>query len=69
MGLLLGFIAVKANKFGLFIIGALLGVILSLLLYNAILFKIETDPAELVLLITLGVLGIGFGILALIFYK
>jgi len=69
MGLLLGFIAVKANKFGLFIIGALLGVILSLLLYNAILFKIQTNPAELVLLITLGVLGIGFGVLALVFYK
>jgi hypothetical protein len=69
MGLLLGFIAVKANKFGLFIIGALLGVILALLLYNAILFKIQSNPAELVLLITLGVLGVGFGVLALVFYK
>jgi len=66
---MIGYIAIKANKFGIFIIGALLGTVIALILYNAILFKIKTDPAELVLLITLGVLALGGGILSLIFYK
>jgi len=69
LGIMIGYISIKANKFGIFIIGALLGTIIALILYNAILFKIKTNPAELVLLITLGVLGLGGGILALVFYK
>jgi len=69
LGTLFGFLLIKANKFGIFIIGCWLGTIISLLLYNAILYKIHTDPAELVLLITLGVLGLGSGLLALKFYK
>jgi len=69
LGALFGFVTVKANKFGIFVIGCWLGTIISLLLYNAILYKIHTNPAELVLLITLGVLGLGGGLLSLKFYK
>jgi hypothetical protein len=69
LGVALGYIAVKASKFGIFMIGAWFGTIISLILYNAVLYKIHSNPAELVLLITLGVLGLGGGILSLLFYK
>lgn len=69
LGCALGYITVKANKFGIFIIGAWLGVIISLILYNAVLYKIHTDPAEIVLLVTIGVLGLLGGLLSLKFYK
>jgi len=69
MGVAVGYITARTVKFGFFLLGAWLGTIISLLLFNAFLYKIEANPPELVLYICIGVLGGGFGVLAIVFFN
>jgi hypothetical protein len=50
-------------------LGGWLGTIISLILFNAFLYKIEVDPPELLLYISISVLGLVFGVLAIVFYQ
>jgi len=69
MGVFVGFITSKTVKVGFFVLGAWLGTILSLILFNAFLYKIQVDPPELLLYISMGILGLFFGVLAIVFYQ
>lgn len=46
LGAACGYFTVKSMKLGAFAVGAWLGYILSLILYSAFLYKIETNPPE-----------------------
>jgi len=59
---MVGFIAFKLKKAGVFIMGALLGVVVVLLLYTAAI--VYAKPANWVLYALMGAGGLGFGILA-----
>jgi hypothetical protein len=46
IGLLSGYFILKSMKLGAFAVGGWLGYILSLIIYSAFLYKIETNPVE-----------------------
>lgn len=67
-GILLGYMTVVSRKIGTFAIGGWLGYIVSLLVYSAFLYKIETSIENLVLYIANGVGIILFGLIGFSMY-
>lgn len=68
-GVLTGYITIKNPKVGFFALGMWLGVVLALLLNNAILYKIQIGNTTIVLWITIAILSFGMGVLSCFFYK
>lgn len=64
-GLIAGGLAAFLLPLGVFTVGAGLGVVISFLLQTAVLHRVQTTPTNLLLYISLGVLGTLFGVLAL----
>jgi hypothetical protein len=56
-------------KAGIFCMGMWIGIIITLTLNNICLYFIETDPSDLMLIIVMPILGIGFGIIILFIKK
>jgi hypothetical protein len=67
-GIVIGYFTVKVRKLGTFVIGGWLGYIISLVIYSAFVYKIETNPAELGLYVTNFVMIIIMGGLSVILY-
>lgn len=65
----IGYVTLYFPKLGTFGLGAWVGVILSFILNNIALFRIKSSISALPLLITLAILGVVFGVLALFFKK
>ena len=65
----IGYVTLYFPKLGTFGLGAWIGVILAFILNNIALYRIKSSISTLPLLITLGVLGVAFGVLALFFKK
>ncbi len=51
-------VMININHIGFFSLGVWLGIILAFLLHNAFLYRFETNPPELMLYLTMGLLGI-----------
>jgi len=64
-GILGGFIFVKLKKLGMFAVGAWLGYFISLILYSAFLYKIKSNPVNLTLYLSNGILAFIFGIVSI----
>ena len=64
-----GYVSAYFPKIGLFILGAWLGIILSLTLNNIAFYYIPSDPANLTLWIVMPILAVGFGLLGLFIKK
>lgn len=65
----IGYVTLYFPKLGTFGLGAWIGVILSFILNNIALYRIKSGMANLPLLITLAILAVAFGVLALFFKK
>jgi hypothetical protein len=63
-GSLLGYVAMKLPKAGFFALGFWLGIIISFMLNNAALSKIDTGDNHIMLWLTMSLFGILFGILS-----
>ena len=48
LGLFTGYFFVKMMKLGMFAVGAWLGYFISLILYSAFLYKIKSNPVEVI---------------------
>lgn len=68
MGSIVGYFVLKSRKIGAFIIGGWLGYILSLVLYSAFLYKIKTNPPELGMYVTNGVMVLIIGSLSVLLF-
>lgn len=66
---LAGYVALYFPRVGLFVMGMWAGFFLSFILNNIALYHIVSNPPALPLMITMGILGIGMGVLSLFIKK
>jgi hypothetical protein len=66
---LVGYVTLYFPKVGLFVMGMWVGFFLSFILNNIALYHISANPPALPLMITMGILGIGMGVLNLFIKK
>lgn len=66
---LAGYVTLYFPKVGLFVLGMWVGFFLSFILNNIALYHIVSNPPALPLMITMGILGIGMGVLSLFIKK
>jgi len=68
MGVVFGYITLRSPRIGLLFLGIWLGTVISLILFHAVLYKVGTNPPELVLYVLICILSVAFGFLS-IFYQ
>jgi len=66
---LAGYVTLYFPRVGLFVMGMWVGFFLSFILNNIALYHISSNPPALSLMITMGILGIGMGVLSLFIKK
>lgn len=66
---LVGYMTLYFPKAGLFVMGMWVGFFLSFVLNNVALYHIKSNPPALPLMISMGVLGLGMGVLSLFVKK
>ena len=66
---LAGYVTLYFPRVGLFVMGMWVGFFLSFILNNIALYHIVSNPPALPLMITMGILGIGMGVLSLFIKK
>jgi len=66
---LAGYVTLYFPRVGLFVMGMWVGFFLSFILNNIALYHIISNPPALPLMITMGILGIGMGVLSLFIKK
>jgi hypothetical protein len=64
LGIVAGFLIMKFYKVGVFILGAWLGAVVGMLLFNMFLYKITDKHSDIVLWVTIIILAIIAGIVA-----
>lgn len=69
VGVLVGYVTVSVPKAGFFALGTWLGVVIALLLYNAVLYKISTNHDEIVLWVTVALCAGSMGVMSCFYYR